>query len=114
LETPLLYAIHVTSSLEIAKLLVDAGSNLRTKNKEGANAAHVACWNNNTELVKYFIDKLGLECKDESGNTPLVYAATHGHLEVVEYLLSEYVGWQTQKYDFPKQEIDISWFPVCS
>lgn len=79
-------------NVEIVKALLDAGANHNAKNKDGAVAIHLACQTGFTELVRLFLRLCGeVEVKDFSNNTPLVYAATHGHVSCVEYLIEKCV-----------------------
>lgn len=58
-------------------------------NKDGSQAAHLACTHNNVALAQFFVQPEDLEITDEAGNTPLVYAATHGCVDTFAYLVGK-------------------------
>ena len=54
---------------------------------EGRTPLMIACIQNNLDDVKkYMVD---LECTDDDGWTALMYAAHHGHVSIVTFLLEQ-------------------------
>ena len=48
--------LHIVGDVEHAKALVDAGADINVKNKGGETPLYKACFNDNFELVKFFIE----------------------------------------------------------
>lgn len=67
---------------DIAKLLIDAGSDATANDNELLNWA---CVDGNVEMVKLLI-KAGADV-NASDNSPMIFAASEGHVEVVRVLL---------------------------
>ncbi|KAF4989313.1 hypothetical protein FDECE_14753 [Fusarium decemcellulare] len=61
----------------IAKRLVEAGSSLITHTGVGLHAMHQACADWNTEMVRWFLQEIGVDAgvTDTMGNTPLHHVA---------------------------------------
>ncbi|XP_040012311.1 ankyrin repeat and death domain-containing protein 1B [Xiphias gladius] len=88
--------IHLAAwfgSLEILKLLVQAGAEHKVENEEGQNIMHCAAINNHTEIVEYIINDLQmkeLDKDDQSGHRAFALAAEHGCVEMLEMLMEPY------------------------
>lgn len=79
------YALKIAvakNRADIAKLLIDAGSDATANDNELLNWA---CVDGDVEMVKLLI-KSGADVKGDD-NSPIIFAATEGHLEVVRLLL---------------------------
>ncbi|KAK2837365.1 hypothetical protein Q5P01_014577 [Channa striata] len=88
--------IHLAAwfgSLEILKLLVQAGAEQKVKNEEGLNIMHCAAINNHTEIIEYIINDLQmkeLDKDDKSGHRAFALAAEHGCVQMLEMLMDPY------------------------
>ncbi|CAJ1068896.1 ankyrin repeat and death domain-containing protein 1B [Xyrichtys novacula] len=88
--------IHLAAwfgSLEILKLLVQAGAEQKVENEEGLNILHCAAINNHTDIVEYIVNDLQmkeLDNNDKSGHRAFLLAAKHGCVEMLELLLDPY------------------------
>uniref|UniRef100_A0A3P9N6K5 DNA polymerase kappa n=1 Tax=Poecilia reticulata TaxID=8081 RepID=A0A3P9N6K5_POERE len=88
--------IHLAAwfgSLEILKLLVQAGAEQKVENEEGLNIMHCAAINNHTEIVEYIINDMQmkeLNKEDQSGHRPFALAAEHGSIEMLKILMEPY------------------------
>ncbi|XP_054905202.1 ankyrin repeat and death domain-containing protein 1B isoform X1 [Poeciliopsis prolifica] len=88
--------IHLAAwfgSLEILKLLVQAGAEQKVENEEGLNIMHCAAINNHTEIVEYIINDMQmkeLNKEDKSGHCPFALAAEHGSIEMLKILMEPY------------------------
>uniref|UniRef100_A0A3B3YXC9 Death domain-containing protein n=1 Tax=Poecilia mexicana TaxID=48701 RepID=A0A3B3YXC9_9TELE len=88
--------IHLAAwfgSLEILKLLVQAGAEQKVENEEGLNIMHCAAINNHTEIVEYIINDMQmkeLNKEDQSGHLPFALAAEHGSIEMLKMLMEPY------------------------
>ncbi|XP_071338846.1 ankyrin repeat and death domain-containing protein 1A isoform X2 [Trachinotus anak] len=88
--------IHLAAwfgSLEILKLLVQAGAEHKVENEEGLNIMHCAAINNHTDIVEYIINDLQmkeLDKDDQSGQRAFTLAAKHGCVEMLEMLMEPY------------------------
>eukprot|EP01122_Echinamoeba_exundans_P001767 TRINITY_DN11762_c0_g1_i1.p1 TRINITY_DN11762_c0_g1~~TRINITY_DN11762_c0_g1_i1.p1 ORF type:complete len:1169 (-),score=194.70 TRINITY_DN11762_c0_g1_i1:108-3614(-) len=90
-ETPeplLLWKAAGTGNLALCKFLVSLGADPNKKGSYGGVAVHAACGHNNVDVAEYFVDLCGLEATDESGDTPLVRAASCGCTKVFDMLVS--------------------------
>ncbi len=89
-ETPL----HKSASkghLEIARALIEAGADVKAKEKtDGMTPLHGSAKNEHLEVVKYLIEKgADVNAKDKWGRTPIHWSAQKGNLEVVKYLIEK-------------------------
>ncbi|XP_010782796.1 ankyrin repeat and death domain-containing protein 1A [Notothenia coriiceps] len=88
--------IHLAAwfgSLEILKLLVQAGAEQKVENEEGLNIMHCAAINNQTEIIEYIMNDLQmkeLDKEDQSGHRAFALAAEHGCVEMLEMLMVRY------------------------
>ena len=83
-ESPLHGAVRI-GSLEIVKLLVERGANI---NHKEFRALDYAAGLGNSNMVKYFIQKgEDVNSRTANGETPLFFAITNGHLNVVRILV---------------------------
>ncbi|MBN2691157.1 MAG: ankyrin repeat domain-containing protein [Burkholderiaceae bacterium] len=81
-----LYLALRYKSLKVAKLLIDDPHiHLNQLTPSDENALMIACLQGDLGLVKLMVEK-GAEI-NKPGWTPLSYAATRGHTEIVKYLL---------------------------
>jgi len=89
-EAPLPYAVK-EDSYKVFKYLTQVPDiDIDMENKSTENAVMMLAFKGRLDLVKYMVDELGAEPEKE-GWTPLHYAATSGHLDIVEYLISKEV-----------------------
>lgn len=87
-----------TCGLDLKKIKLNKKENNRKTNVETNNlvkmttALHVACLNNKLHMVKYILEKTGIEVDypDRTGSTALMYAAWKGNLEIVKFLIEKY------------------------
>ncbi|XP_071755903.2 ankyrin repeat and death domain-containing protein 1A [Centroberyx gerrardi] len=85
--------IHLAAwfgSLDILKLLVQAGAEQKIENEEGLNIMHCAVINNHTDIVQYIVDDLQmkeLDKEDQSGHRVFALAAEHGCVQMLEMLM---------------------------
>ncbi|MCX6877439.1 MAG: ankyrin repeat domain-containing protein [Verrucomicrobia bacterium] len=85
--TPLLNAAEV-GRVDLLKLLVAAGANLKAVPKSGRNALCLAAGSASTEAVRFLLDhQFGVNDISNSGETALMNAASHCRLETVTLLL---------------------------
>jgi ankyrin repeat protein/serine/threonine protein kinase len=80
--------------LRILKLLIEAGANVQTMNKEKSTLLHKCSRNGHSEVCLWLIDMYRssndlsqmLESKTVDGDSPVLIAGANGHLEVVKAL----------------------------
>ncbi|XP_029017328.1 ankyrin repeat and death domain-containing protein 1A [Betta splendens] len=88
--------IHLAAwfgSLEILKLLVQAGAEQKVENEGGLNIMHCAAINNHTDIVEYIVNDLQmkeLDKEDQSGHQAFALAAEHGCVQMLEMLMEPY------------------------
>lgn len=97
--TPLLNAAVFHGHLQITELLLKQGANVHTMDDEGGwTALHEAAAHNRIDfaqlLIKYGADvnekaHANTEKFNDFGDTPLIVAASNGHLEMVTFLLEQ-------------------------
>jgi len=105
-KTALIYACEYGHQ-KIIKLLIDYGSNINEKDKNGENALIIAFKYGYLEIVKLLIQNStndnylkiidlliknnelsrNMNKKDKDGNTPLMLACHNGYLEIVQFLI---------------------------
>lgn len=94
-RTPLLEAISIDNH-SIIKLLIKCGAHLTGSARViGEKLCSVASRGLVVRMESYRIAGADLSQPDTSGRTPLHVASLHGHIEIVRYLLKNYV----EKYD---------------
>lgn len=87
--TPLTYAIR-NNDMEMIKMFVEYGADLRKTTSLGESYLHFAAFMNKTELAEYFIDKgMDVNIKKNGNLTPLHLAAVTGYREVAELLIEK-------------------------
>jgi ankyrin repeat protein len=90
-KTPLMYAvcskkISISDKLNIIKILVESGADLEIKDKEYQNTALMCCFEE-PEIANYLIDiKADVYTSNIIGDTPILFAALFGKLELFERL----------------------------
>lgn len=89
-DAPLPYAVKEDSYKVFKYLLQVPDINIDMENKSTENAVMMLAFKGKLDLLKMMIDDLGAE-PEKDGWAPLHYAATNGHLEVVQYLISKEV-----------------------
>lgn len=83
-NTALYYAVS-NRSVDKALLLLKSQANPNIY--QGYSPLHIATKNNDTELaMSLIVHGADVNAKDKDGNTPLVYAAKNGNLELIECL----------------------------
>lgn len=85
-----LFAVARTGNLEIAKLLVEKGADVKLNVRGDGTALITAAEYGHIELVKYFSSKgADINRKFPNQGNALIAASGNGHLEVMKYLISE-------------------------
>jgi len=83
--TPLMMAIR-NESLPMAELFLEAGADAKIRNKYDETAIMLASYHGQTEIVKkLYVHGAAI---DHAGWNPLLYAATNGHDETINLLLT--------------------------
>ncbi|XP_036423490.1 transient receptor potential cation channel, subfamily N, member 1 [Colossoma macropomum] len=87
-------ALHICcrrKDVEMAKVLVEFGSNLDSQNDEGQTPLHVAAWEGDEAMLKFFYQsKANPNIVDKMDRSPLHIAAERGHTNVVEILTEKF------------------------
>ncbi|BAG39756.1 ankyrin repeat-containing protein 09 [Orientia tsutsugamushi str. Ikeda] len=87
-QTALHCAIE-TETLDIVRLLLNAGADPNLYDDLHFSPLHKACIRNNAEIVKLLLDyEVDINIQNIWGNTPLHYAARHGLPSIVKLLLN--------------------------
>ena len=85
-----LFAVARTGNLEIAKLLVEKGADVKLNVQGDGTALITAAEYGHLELVKYFNSKgADISRKFPNQGNSLIAASGNGHLDVMKYLISE-------------------------
>ncbi|MDE0058141.1 MAG: ankyrin repeat domain-containing protein [Defluviicoccus sp.] len=86
-HTPLMIAAFVNAE-EAAATLVEAGADIRAKDRWGLTTLHYAAWANAHETAKWLVGRgADINAKDNFGATPLHHAAHGNALETAEWLV---------------------------
>jgi ankyrin repeat protein len=82
--TPLHMAV-ARGSVEIARVLIDAGADLEAEGSLGARPLHTAALGNQAAVAALLIERgAEVDTRDSKGMTPLIVAASYGHVEIAE------------------------------
>jgi ankyrin repeat protein len=85
---PVLHTAARAGALEVVKALLNAGAEIDRRNPSGETAVMIASLNGRRSVVEWM---LGKEAQiNHPGWTPLIYAATNGHREIVALLLEHH------------------------
>lgn len=91
-QTPLMWAIS-EGHTKLVAYLIQQEANIDLKYKKGARTQviHLACFQGRLDIVQLLIekDKTLLNRVDDYGQSPLIWAASGGHVDIVEYLVKE-------------------------
>ena len=84
---PIHSAVADGGSVEIARLLIDAGADVNARRPDGGTALHTAAHEGNSELVELLLAR-GADASllMQGRDTPSDVAARHGHADVAERL----------------------------
>lgn len=85
-------ALHIVAyqgNTHIACLLLKASATIEAKNNQSETPLHIACMRGHTALVAMLINTYHADpnAKKEGGITPLMLAAYHGNVEIIDALL---------------------------
>ncbi|KAG8554977.1 hypothetical protein GDO81_003956, partial [Engystomops pustulosus] len=88
-RTPLMDAGE-NNHLDTVKYLVKAGALLDPKDAEGSTCLHLAAKKGHYDVVKYLLtsDQMDVNCQDDGGWTPMIWATEYKHVELVKLLHS--------------------------
>ena len=89
-DAPLPYAVKEDAYSVFKYLLQVPDIDINMENSNTENALMMLAFKGKLDLMKFMVEELGAE-PDKEGWTPLHYAATKGHLDIVEYLISKEV-----------------------
>jgi hypothetical protein len=74
--------------LDICRLLIDKGAQVKAKCGGDWTPLHYAAWKGRIEIVRLLCDHgADIEARDEDGMRPLHLAATYGHISIVKELI---------------------------
>lgn len=91
------------------KELLSSGIDVNTKNEYENTFLHIACLNNNIEIVKLLLThpKIDVNSKNKDGQTPLYVACYDNNVEIVKLLLTH------PKIDVNIQDRDTPLYIAC-
>ncbi|KAI8342524.1 hypothetical protein BC941DRAFT_368298 [Chlamydoabsidia padenii] len=88
-ETPLLKASYAGHYSVVRYLVLEAGASVYHQDKDGWSALHNACSHGNLTMVQLLLEHtLDVNLKSGMNHTPLINAASKGHLAIVQHLLT--------------------------
>nr|KAG5698299.1 hypothetical protein BaRGS_017001 [Batillaria attramentaria] len=92
-RTPLMLTAYVQPEewgVGIARLLIETGVSMTSRDRYGMHVLHHACVYERLELAKVLLNALDFDMAqaDKFGNTPLHYAAVSGNIPLVKLLLT--------------------------
>eukprot|EP00029_Vermamoeba_vermiformis_P003176 TRINITY_DN13551_c0_g1_i1.p1 TRINITY_DN13551_c0_g1~~TRINITY_DN13551_c0_g1_i1.p1 ORF type:complete len:167 (-),score=52.34 TRINITY_DN13551_c0_g1_i1:61-561(-) len=75
--------------LEVVKFMKEKGADLELADTAGSRPLHLAAFNGKDDVVSWLIHdaKCDINARDADGNTPLIKAASRGHISTVKLLL---------------------------
>uniref|UniRef100_A0A2K5PW53 Euchromatic histone lysine methyltransferase 1 n=1 Tax=Cebus imitator TaxID=2715852 RepID=A0A2K5PW53_CEBIM len=77
--------------LEAVKYLIKAGALVDPKDAEGSTCLHLAAKKGHYEVVQYLLSngQMDVNCQDDGGWTPMIWATEYKHVDLVKLLLSK-------------------------
>ncbi|XP_054219826.1 histone-lysine N-methyltransferase EHMT1 isoform X40 [Homo sapiens] len=89
-RTPLMEAAE-NNHLEAVKYLIKAGALVDPKDAEGSTCLHLAAKKGHYEVVQYLLSngQMDVNCQDDGGWTPMIWATEYKHVDLVKLLLSK-------------------------
>ena len=84
-------AIKYKADVDILKLLVESGLDLKYEDSNGVGIFDEAMNYNDLDFIKYLIEKKGFDpsvTNRKSGFTPLMQAVSYGHIDIVKYFVN--------------------------
>ncbi|KLI55201.1 ankyrin repeat domain-containing protein, partial [Brachyspira hyodysenteriae] len=72
-----------TDNIEMAKLLIEHGSDINIKNKDGKNMIMIACEKGNEEMFNLLLENnADINEKSSWGASALIYASEKGNINI--------------------------------
>ncbi|KAF4517975.1 hypothetical protein B566_EDAN005342, partial [Ephemera danica] len=96
-------ALHLAArrrDVDMARILIDYGTNVDVQNAEGQTALHIAAEGGDDVLVKYFYGvRASASIVDNQDRTPMHLAAEKGHAQIIEILADKFKAsiWERTK-----------------
>ena len=88
-STPLHVAARA-GNIEIAKLLLDAGADIKAGDNENSNALHLAAVGGQREMIDFLLARgMDVNSADDNGMTTILFAVGFNHADLVPYLVSK-------------------------
>ncbi|KAJ0398645.1 hypothetical protein P43SY_009940 [Pythium insidiosum] len=88
-DWPMLYRAAWYGSIDIARLLLQRGADIESRNENGMTALNAAARCGHGDIVGLLIDHgADIEAKDKNGLTALCVASSGGHIDIVRRLLA--------------------------
>jgi ankyrin repeat protein len=88
-ETPPLQICCWLNHFEMAKMLIENGADIQSRNEAGWTPLHICCRQNYLNFVQYLIDQgANINIGNDHKKFPLHVVARHGHDEIGRILLS--------------------------
>eukprot|EP00919_Chromeraceae_sp_WS-2016_P076936 GHVR01182052.1.p1 GENE.GHVR01182052.1~~GHVR01182052.1.p1 ORF type:complete len:116 (+),score=15.91 GHVR01182052.1:30-377(+) len=89
-KTPLTCALEEFGHTDIARLLIDKGADVNSRENDGYTPLIWASNRGHTDIARLLIDKgADVNSKDKDGTTPLISASEFGHTEIVRFLIEK-------------------------
>ncbi|XP_048242365.1 ankyrin repeat domain-containing protein 17-like [Haliotis rufescens] len=89
-RTPVMIAA-IEGHRELFDFLVSKGCDLSVVDGNGDNILHLTCLGGNVDICKYLLSKdiVGIESRGQYNTTPVMTAASKGHRELFDFLVSK-------------------------
>uniref|UniRef100_A0A8C4PPF5 Euchromatic histone lysine methyltransferase 1 n=1 Tax=Equus asinus TaxID=9793 RepID=A0A8C4PPF5_EQUAS len=89
-RTPLMEAAE-NNHLDAVKYLLKAGALVDPKDAEGSTCLHLAAKKGHYDVVQYLLSngQMDVNCQDDGGWTPMIWATEYKHVDLVKLLLSK-------------------------
>ncbi|XP_028570813.2 histone-lysine N-methyltransferase EHMT1 isoform X1 [Podarcis muralis] len=89
-RTPLMEAAE-NNHLETVKYLIKAGALVDPRDAEGSTCLHLAAKKGHYDVVQYLLcnEQVDVNCQDDGGWTPMIWATEYKHVELVKLLLAK-------------------------